>query len=273
MNTDLVSVIIPCYNATSYLRACVESVLRQTYQNIEILIIDDCSTQTETHQVLCELELSDSRIKIFYLNKNAGPAVARNIGIAHAHGRYIAFCDSDDMWHPVKLERQIAFMQEKRCALCSSSYYIVNEANSIIGIFHSPSKITYQMYKRDNKIGCLTAIYDTKQLGKKYYMPLINKRQDWGLFMRILKDIKICYPVTQPLAYYRKHQNSISSNKTSLITYNISIYKQVLGYSTLKACLFFLFGFLPTYFIKVAKVKWDSYRLRKKQTLNINVDY
>ena len=273
MNTDLVSVIIPCYNATSYLRACVESVLRQTYQNLEILIIDDCSTQAETHQVLCELELSDSRIKIFYLNKNAGPAVARNIGIAHAHGRYIAFCDSDDMWHPVKLERQIAFMQEKRCALCSSSYYIVNEANSIIGIFHSPSKITYQMYKRDNKIGCLTAIYDTKLLGKKYYMPLINKRQDWGLFMRILKDIKICYPVTQPLAYYRKHQNSISSNKTSLITYNISIYKQILGYATLKACLFFLFGFLPTYFIKVAKVKWDSYRLRKKQTLNINVDY
>ena len=114
MNTDLVSVIIPCYNATSYLRACVESVLRQTYQNLEILIIDDCSTQAETHQVLCELELSDSRIKIFYLNKNAGPAVARNKGIAHAHD-HIAFCDSDDMYHPVKLERQIAFMQEKRC--------------------------------------------------------------------------------------------------------------------------------------------------------------
>lgn len=273
MNTDLVSVIIPCYNAGRYLRACVESVLRQTYQIIEILIIDDCSTQEETHKVLDELEQTDSRIKIFYLDKNSGPAVARNEGIIRAQGRYIAFCDSDDMWHPAKLERQIALMQEKRCALCSSSYYIVNEANSIIGIFHSPSKITYQMYKRDNKIGCLTAIYDTKQLGKKYYMPIINKRQDWGLFMRILKDIKICYPVTQPLAYYRKHQNSISSNKTSLIRYNISIYKQILGYSTLKACLFFLYGFLPTYSIKVAKVKWDSYRLRKKQTLNINVDY
>ena len=97
MNTDLVSVIIPCYNATNYLRACVESVLRQTYQTIEILIIDDCSTQAETRTVLNELSETDRRIKIFYLNKNAGPAVARNKGIAHAHGRYIAFCDSDDM--------------------------------------------------------------------------------------------------------------------------------------------------------------------------------
>ncbi|MBS5613473.1 MAG: glycosyltransferase family 2 protein [Prevotella buccalis] len=96
MTQDLVSVIIPCYNATNFLRACVESVLRQTYQNLEILIIDDCSTQVEPRQVLCGLELSDSRIKIFYLNKNSGPAVARNKGIAHAHD-YIAFCDSDDM--------------------------------------------------------------------------------------------------------------------------------------------------------------------------------
>ena len=96
MSQDLVSVIIPCYNAGRYLRACVESVLRQTYQNIEILIIDDCSTQEETHKVLDELEQTDSRIKIFNLDKNSGPAVARNKGIAHAHD-HIAFCDSDDM--------------------------------------------------------------------------------------------------------------------------------------------------------------------------------
>ncbi len=264
MTQDLVSVIIPCYNAGSYLRACVESVLRQTYQNIEILIIDDCSTQEETHKVLNELEQTDSRIKIFYLDKNSGPAVARNEGIIRAQGRYIAFCDSDDMWHPTKLERQIAYMQEKQCALCSTSYYIVDESNSIIGIVRSPSKITYQMYKRDNKIGCLTAIYDTKLLGKKYYMPLLRKRQDWGLFMKILKDIKVCYPVTQPLAYYRRHQNSISSDKTSLIKYNVNIYKQILGYPTLKAYLYFFFSFLPTYLLKVVKIKWDSYLLRKK---------
>ena len=264
MSQDLVSVIIPCYNAGSYLRACVESVLRQTYRHIEVLIIDDCSTQEETHKVLDELEQTDNRIKIFYLDKNSGPAVARNEGIIRAQGRYIAFCDSDDMWHPTKLERQIAYMQEKQCALCSTSYYIVDESNSIIGIVRSPSKITYQMYKRDNKIGCLTAIYDTKLLGKKYYMPLLRKRQDWGLFMKILRDIKFCYPVTQPLAYYRRRQNSISSDKTSLIKYNVNIYKQILGYPTLKAYLYFFFSFLPTYLLKVVKIKWDSYLLRKK---------
>ena len=264
MSQDLVSVIIPCYNAGSYLRACVESVLRQTYRHIEVLIIDDCSTQEETHKVLDELEQTDNRIKIFYLDKNSGPAVARNEGIIRAQGRYIAFCDSDDMWHPTKLERQIAYMEEKQCALCSTSYYIVDESNSIIGIVRSPSKITYQMYKRDNKIGCLTAIYDTKLLGKKYFMPLLRKRHDWGLFMKILRDIKFCYPVTQPLAYYRRRQNSISSDKTSLIKYNVNIYKQILGYPTLKAYLYFFFSFLPTYLLKVVKIKWDSYLLRKK---------
>ena len=120
------------------------------------------------------------------------------------------------------------------------------------------------MYKRDNKIGCLTAIYDTKLLGKKYFMPLLRKRQDWGLFMKILKDIKVCYPVTLPLAYYRRRQNSISSDKASLIKYNINIYKQILGYPTLKAYLYFFFSFLPTYLLKVVKIKWDSYLLRKK---------
>ena len=116
------------------------------------------------------------------------------------------------------------------------------------------------MYKRDNKIGCLTAVYDTQLLGGKYYMPATRKRQDWGLFLNILRTSQKCHALTEPLAYYRKRNNSLSSNKRSLVKYNINIYKQILGFSTIKAYLYFTFFFLPTYFLKTLKVRWDSYR-------------
>jgi teichuronic acid biosynthesis glycosyltransferase TuaG len=260
MQQDLVSVIMPTYNTGKLLSDSIDSILKQSYSHFELLITDDGSTDPYTIDLLKQYEAKDPRIKVGYLNGNYGPAVARNKSIERAQGRYIAFCDSDDRWAPDKLEKQIAFMKEKQCALCSSSYFIVDSADNIIGIFRSPKTITYGMYKRDNKIGCLTAIYDTQKLGRKYYMPTTRKRQDWGLFLNILKTSKKCYALTEPLAYYRKRNNSLSSNKRSLVKYNINIYKQILGFSTIKAYLYFAFLFLPTYFLKTLKVRWDSYQ-------------
>lgn len=260
MQQDLVSVIMPTYNTGKLLSDSIDSILKQSYSHFELLITDDGSTDPYTIDLLRQYEAKDSRIKVSYLNGNYGPAVSRNKSIKRAQGRYIAFCDSDDRWEPDKLEKQITFMREKQCALCSSSYFIVDSADHIIGIFRSPKTITYGMYKRDNKIGCLTAIYDTQLLGRKYYMPATRKRQDWGLFLNILKTSRNCHALTEPLAYYRKRNNSLSSNKRSLVKYNINIYKQILGFSTIKSYLYFAFLFLPTYFLKTLKVKWDSYR-------------
>ena len=128
------------------------------------------------------------------------------------------------------------------------------------------TEITFSMMKRDNKIGCLTAIYDTQLLGRKYYMPTLRKRQDWALFLLILKDCKVCYSYpSQPLAVYCRHKHSISSSKISLAKYNIAVYRSILGYGWLKACFYFAFLFLPTYILKLMKRKQDSYCFVKRK--------
>ena len=266
MRPELVSVIMPTFNAGKYLADSIESILSQTYTNLELLITDDCSTD-ETRNILKEFSERDKRVKVKYLKENSGPGVARNRSIERAKGRYIAFCDCDDRWMPDKLERQIAHMRKHDCALCSSSYLICDENDKITGVNISPSHVTLGMLKRDNKIGCLTAIYDIKRLGHKFYMPAIRKRQDWALFLNILKECQICFCITEPLAYYRQRVNSVSSNKFSLVKYNVNVYETVFGYTRLRAYLYFFLIFMPTYYAKVLKRDSDSKRYLKSNNL------
>ncbi|MBR1548784.1 MAG: glycosyltransferase family 2 protein [Prevotella sp.] len=259
MKQDLVSVIMPTYNASKYLADSIESVLGQTYANLELLITDDCSSD-DTRTILQQFAEKDPRVKVHYLKENCGPAVARNKSIERAQGRYIAFCDCDDRWMPEKLERQIAHMSKHDCALCSSSYLICDESNRVTGISISPKYLTLGMMKRDNKLGCLTAVYDIQRLGHKFYMPAIRKRQDWALFLNILKECQICFCITEPMAYYRQRQQSVSSNKLSLVKYNVNVYETVFGYSRLKAYAYFFLCFLPTYYAKILKRRRDSRR-------------
>ena len=133
MRPELVSVIMPTFNASKYLADSIESILSQTYTNLELLITDDCSTD-DTRNILKEFAQRDKRVKVKFLKTNSGPAIARNKSIERAKGRYIAFCDCDDRWFPEKLERQIALMTRKDCALCSSSYLICDDDNKVIGI-------------------------------------------------------------------------------------------------------------------------------------------
>ena len=134
------------------------------------------------------------------------------------------------------------------------------------GIVIAPEMITFNQLKRDNKIGCLTAVYDTQLLGKKYYMPAIRKRQDWGLFLSILRDCGRAFAIQEPLAYYRNRKNSVSSDKLGLIKYNILIYQKVLGFSKIKSVLYFYGLFVPTHLKKLLKRQMDSiiYICRKK---------
>lgn len=258
MFDELVSIIMPSYNSARFIGKTIESIIGQTYTNWELLITDDCS-KDDTVRVVQGYVRQDSRIKLFRMETNGGAGKARNESIKNANGRYIAFCDSDDRWLPEKLEKQLRLMDEHDCALCSSSYLICNEEGQVVGVNYSPPCITLKVMKHDNKIGCLTAIYDIKRLGHKYYMPDIRKRQDWALFLNIMKDCRLCYCVTEPLALYSRHgKGSVSSDKMSLIKYNVSVYETVLGYSKFKSWLYFLFLFLPTYFLKIMKVKCDS---------------
>lgn len=249
MDKEMVSVIMPSYNSAKKIRESIDSILRQTHSNLELLITDDRSDDEETISILKEYAAKDSRIKVFVLPQNNGAGVARNNSITHATGRYIAFCDSDDMWLPEKLEKQLAFMKETDCCLSYGPYLTCNYDGEITGKVKAPEKLTLAGEKHDNKIGCLTAMYDTTKYGK-FYMPKIRKRQDWALFLTILKRCGTAYSVGEPLAIYRNTPNSISKNKLEMMKYNARVYQEVFGYGVLHSYAYLLFVFLPCYFTK-----------------------
>lgn len=261
MTEDKVSVIMPSYNTGKMIRESIDSILSQTYRNIELLISDDHSSDAETINILKEYAQKDSRVKVFFLEKNGGAGIARNNSIQQATGRFIAFCDSDDRWLPEKLERQLAFMKEKECCLSFTSYFTCTYDGTINGKVIVPKTLTLSQEKRDNKIGCLTAIYDTSKYGK-FYMPTIRKRQDWALFLTILRKCQLAYALQEPLAIYRNVPGSISSNKLNLIKYNAKIYKVVFGYSNFQAYAYLALFFFPTYFTKKFQT-WMNNRRNK----------
>ena len=247
-NFGLVSIITPSYNSSSFIAETIESILSQTYLNWELLITDDCSTDRSV-EIIERYIQRDSRIKLFRLEKNCGAGVCRNRSISEAKGRFIAFCDSDDRWRPEKLEKQLAFMREKDCALSYTSYMTCDESGKISSIVIGKRRETYFSMRCDNRIGCLTAVYDTEKVGK-VFMTELRKRQDWGLWLTILRRCEVAYGLKEPLAIYRIHSNSISRNKGALMKYNISVYKTVLGYSPMASYLYFFILFLPSYFSK-----------------------
>lgn len=264
MIEGLVSVVMPTFNSRRFLAKSIESILNQTYTHLELLIVDDCSSDKNTIDILNSYAQKDNRVRVVFLQANGGPGVARNVAIEQAQGQYIAFCDSDDRWMPNKLEVQLDAMRKGGYALCCSSYLICDDSDRVVGVNIAPSEITFGMMKCDNKVGCLTAIYDVKALGQKFYMPTIRKRQDWALFLAITAKCRHAIGIQEPLAYYRRRNNSVSSKKLSLVKYNIAIYRDCLHFSRLKSLTYFMFCFLPTYFAKVMKQKIDSRRYINK---------
>lgn len=247
-----VSIITPCYNSAYFIAETIQAIQAQTFTDWELLITDDCSNDN-TVEIIQRFINTDPRIKLFSLEKNGGGGAARNNSIERASGRYIAFCDSDDRWYPTKLEKQVAFMQKKDCALSYSSYMTCDEWGEIKGIIVAPNNITFKSNLRDCKIGCLTAMYDTRKVGK-VFLPLIRKRQDWGLWIKVLKICGTAKGIKEPLAIYRLREGSISNKKFDLIKYNIGVYQEVLGWSKIRATLFFLFFFIPSHIAKKISV-------------------
>ncbi len=220
---ELVSIITPSYNSSSFIEETIDSVILQTYENWEMIITDDLSTDNSVEIIQKYID-KDNRIKLIQLEENSGAAVARNASIKNANGKYIAFLDSDDLWIPEKLEKQITFMKEKNSPFTYSNYNLIDEEGKKLNIIKTPTeKITYRELLKENQIGCLTAIYDQEKLGK-IYMPLIRKRQDFGLWLEILKKIKNADKINQDLAIYRVRKNSISSNKIELLKYNYELF-------------------------------------------------
>jgi teichuronic acid biosynthesis glycosyltransferase TuaG len=212
-----VSIITPVFNCEKYLNETINSVLSQTYSNWEWLLVDDCSSD-DSLKIIEKFASSDSRIKVFHLDVNSGSGPARNLAIKNATGKYISFLDSDDIWIPERLEQHIAFMVKGNYAFSHSSYGYLNENGTIMPkIFRVSSKsVDYKGLLKRTEISCLTAIYDQEQLGK-YYMPDLRRKQDYGLWLSILKSGVKSVPYPQVLAYYRQREGSATSSKYGLI--------------------------------------------------------
>lgn len=213
----LVSIVTPVYNSGKYLPETIQSVLDQTYAHWELLLVDDCSTDN-SFQLLEEIASCEPRIRLLHLPCNQGSGPARNLAIREAKGKYIAFLDSDDIWHPEKLEKHVAFMQTQDAAFSHTSYGFMDDSGKIIReTFHvSKVPVTFRMALMRTEISCLTAMFDVEKVGKMY-MPDIRRKQDYALWLNILRKGFKAIPLDLELAWYRQRKGSATNNKYKLI--------------------------------------------------------
>lgn len=238
MNNDtLVSIIIPSYNASKYIKETIESVLNQTYQNWEMIIIDDDSNDTSRDIIEQYIE-KDKRIKPLYNEKNIGAAQSRNKGIELSKGEYIAFLDSDDLWLPNKLKQQIQLMQEENILLSYTSYYTINEESETINTFFVKKKVTYTDMLKTSTIGTLTTVYNADKLGKIYFENIGH--EDYVMKLQILKQIPFARGIIEPLAKYRIHSQGLSNNKLHTALWQWHIYRKIEQLSLFKSMYYFI---------------------------------
>jgi len=245
LEKPVVSIILPSFNSEDYISDTLESIISQTFKKWELVITDDNSNDN-TIDIIIKYINKDPRIKLLRLNANYGAGVARNNSIKKANGRYIAFCDSDDIWLPNKLELQIKFLSKMKIPFTFSSYTVTDIKGVKKKDIIAKSKLTYKQCVQNNHIACFTAIYDSKKLGK-IYMSKMRNRQDWSLWLKIMKKIKETKGMEEVLGIYRERKNSISSNKIKLIKYTWWIYNKELKFSYLKSFIY-LFVYLFIYF-------------------------
>lgn len=226
----LISIITPNYNCGRFIAQTIESVLAQTYTNWEMLIVDDCSTD-DSYQIALEYAQKDPRIKVFQNEKNSGAAVSRNKAIEASQGEYLAFLDSDDLWLPEKLEKQLQFMQENNCDFSFTEYeHIDEDNNSLLKVAKVIKKLSYTKMMLHCFPGCLTVMYNQKKIGKIYARD-IKKNNDNALFYPVLKKCNNALGYKECLGLYRIRKGSISRNKLKMIEPYIKVLHEFEGHS------------------------------------------
>ena len=203
-----VSIITPTYNCAKFISQTIKSVLAQTYDNWEMIIVDDCSTD-DTRAIVSQFTAADTRIKYFCLNENSGAAIARNKALELSSGRWIAFLDSDDLWLPTKLEKQVKFMEENDVAFSYHKYTEISENGVDLGIEVGGIKKVnkFQMFSCCWP-GCLSVMYDRERIGL-IQIKNIKKNNDTAIWLKVIKKSP-CYLLDERLAKYRRRQGSIT---------------------------------------------------------------
>lgn len=250
MMKDLISIITPTYNCGKFIEDTIKSVVKQTYQNWEMIIVDDCSSDN-TKEIVEKYTSQDKRIKYHVLQENSGAAVARTKAMELSIGSYMAFLDSDDLWPENKLESQMNFMKENNYAFTCTDYEQIDEKNdSLNKIIKTKRKTNYNGVLLSCPIGNSTVMYDVEKLGK-FVVPNIRKRNDDALWLQILKKEKYVYGMPNVLMQYRVRNNSISSNKVDLIKYHWYLYREIENLSVFRSVFHICFWV----FLKLSRIK------------------
>ena len=221
----LVSVIMPAYNTEKFIRRSIVSVLEQSHAALELIVIDDCSSDA-TMQVVDALSQADARIRLVRQPTNSGVAAARNAGIDAAQGRFIAFLDSDDWWHPRKLEWQLADMQRSGAQISYTTYARVTEDGSLLAHVQSPSSTSYADMLKSNRIGLSTGLYD-RRLGDARFKAMGH--EDYAFWLELVQRAGQAHrvPFDAPLTWYLVRDGSVSSDKWKAARWQWRIYRDV----------------------------------------------
>lgn len=261
----LISIITPNYNCGRFIAQTIESVLAQTYRHWEMLIVDDCSTDN-SYQIALEYSQKDTRIKVFQNEKNSGAAVSRNKAIELSQGEYLAFLDSDDLWLPEKLERQLQFMQENDCDFSYCRYSLIDENNVPLGkVVRIPRTLSYVKYLHHCFTGCLTVMY-RKDFCQEVRSFDVKNNNDFSLFLQVVKKARRAMGYNEVTGYYRIRSNSISRKKTDKVLPYFQLMHDNLNYPYLLVCWFLFCNVLigkvwkykkdPTQFLTVTKSEY-----------------
>ena len=235
---ELVSIITPLYNSERYIDETIVSVLNQTYNNWEMIIIDDCSTDN-SFKIAKKNALKDGRIRLYSNRINIGVSATRNLGIKKSKGRFIAFLDADDLWNKDKLSIQITNIIEKKIGFSFTGYQKITESNDERGVITVPELINYNDLLKSNIIGCLTVVYDTLVF-KKVHFKSVRKSEDYILWLEMIKKTGYAYGVNTSLAKYRVLESSRSSNKIDAIKFQWKIYYEIEKLGLFKSLYYFL---------------------------------
>jgi len=222
----VISVITPVYNAERFIAETIESVRSQTFTNWELILVDDASTD-KSSEILQKYRQMDSRIRSVRLPSNQGAARARNRALKEARGRFLAFLDSDDLWTPEKLERQLDFMHQNGYAFTYTAYTMIDITGQDEGMIVSvPGHMNYYDLLKNTTIGCLTVMIDSCQTGN-FTMPDVRAGQDTAAWLQLLRKGITAYGLNEPLAKYRQVPGSISSNKWNAVKRTWNTYRNL----------------------------------------------
>jgi teichuronic acid biosynthesis glycosyltransferase TuaG len=234
-----VSVIMPAYNVKAYLEEAVRSVMNQTFRDWELVVVDDASSD-DTPNILQTLASQECRLVVERLAKNRGVGYCRNRGLELAKGRFVAFLDSDDRWHPEKLARQHAFMQQKGSAFTFTAYEVISASGDWLSLAPPvPEQMNYHQLLGNSLIGCSTVILDRDKIGEVRF-PEMRTRQDFALWCTLLREGRTASGLGDVLTQYRLSPSGISKNKWKGARQHWRVYREYLGLGLFKATRHFI---------------------------------